>query len=116
MIMRLMEQLYSGTSSVSYKGIYFPVREIEYASPIDFRTSVHISIDIPGYFGLEPSYVSVSYEKTKSWSMTDAKARENACFRLATHFVKEILPKIDFKLNTIIHNEEIEKILDVLDG
>ena len=115
MIMRLVEQLYSGVSSVSYKGIYFPVREIEYASPIDFRTSVHISIDIPSYFGLEANYVSVSYEKTKSWAMTDAKARENACFRLATHFVKEILPKIDFKMNTIIHNEEVEKILDVLD-
>ena len=115
MIMRLMEQLYSGTSSVSYKGIYFPVREIEYASPIDFRSSVQISIDIPSYFGFEINFVSVAYEKTKSWAMTDAKARENACFRLATHFVKEVLPKIDFKLNTIIHNEEVEKILDVLD-
>ena len=115
MIMRLMEQLYSGVSSVSYKGIYFPVREIEYASPIDFRTSVHISIDIPGYFGLETNYVSVAYEKTKDWAMTDAKARENACFRLATHFVKEVLPKIDFKLNTIMHNEEIENILEVLE-
>ena len=115
MIMRLMEQLYSGVSSVCYKGIYFPVREIEYASPIDFRTSVHISIDIPGYFGLEANYVSVSYEKTKDWAMTDAKARENACFRLATHFVKEVLPKIDFKLNTIMHNEEIENILEVLE-
>ena len=115
MIMRLMEQLYSGTSSVCYKGIYFPVREIEYASPIDFRTSAHIRIDIPSYFGLKSNYVSVAYEKTKSWAMTDAKARENACFRLATHFVKEILPKIDFKLNTIIHNEEVEKILDVLE-
>jgi hypothetical protein len=52
---------------------------------------------------------------TKSWAMTDAKTRENACFRLATCFVKEILPKIDFKLNTIIHNEEVEEILDVLD-
>ena len=60
MIMRLVEQLYSGVSSVSYKGIYFPVREIEYASPIDFRSSVHISIDIPGYFGLEANYVSES--------------------------------------------------------
>ena len=110
-----MEQLYSGTSSVSYKGIYFPVREIEYASPIDFRSSVQISIDIPSYFGFEINFVSVAYEKTKSWAMTDAKARENACFRLATHFVKEVLPKIDFKLNTIIHNEEVEKILDVLD-
>lgn len=115
MIMRLMEQLYSGTSSVSYKGIYFPVRELEYASPIDFKSSKHICIDIPGYFGLETNYVSVTYEMSKSWAMTDAKARENACFRLATHFVKEILPKIDFKLNTIIHNEEVEKILDVLD-
>ena len=116
MIMRLMEQLYSGTSSVSYKGIYFPVREIEYASPIDFKSSKHISIDIPKYFGLKENFVSVAYDVTNSWAMTDAKARENACFRLATHFVKEILPKIDFKLNTIIHNEEIEKILDVLDG
>lgn len=116
MIMRLMEQLYSGVSSVSYKGIYFPVREMEYASPMDFRTLKHICIDIPSYFGLKMNYISVSYEMTKSWAMTDAKARENACFRLATSFVKEILPKIDFKLNTIMHNEEVEEILDVLDG
>lgn len=114
--MRLVEQLYSGTSSISYKGIYFPVRELEYASPIDFKTSMQICIDIPSCFGLKTNFVSVAYEKTKSWAMTDAKARENACFRLATHFVKEILPKIDFKLNTIIHNEEVEEILDVLDG
>ena len=115
MIMRLMEQLYSGTSSVCYKGIYFPVRELEYASPIDFTSSKNICIDIPGYFGLETNYVSVTYEISKSWAMTDAKARENACFRLATHFVKEVLPKIDFKLNTNMHNEEIDKILEVLD-
>lgn len=115
MIMRLMEQLYSGTSSVSYKGIYFPVKEEEYASPIDFKFSKYIRIDIPSRFGLERNYVYVTYEMTKSWAMTDAKARENACFRLATHFVKEILPKIDFKLNTIMHNEEIDKILEVLD-
>lgn len=115
MIMRLVEQLYSGVSSISYKGIYFPVREIEYASPIDMTSSKHISIDIPKYFGLKENFVSVAYEMTNSWAMTDAKARENACFRLATHFVKEILPKIDFKLNTIIHNEEIENILEVLD-
>lgn len=108
MIMRLMEQLYSGASSISYNGIYFTVRELEYASPIDFRTSKCICIDIPKSFGLETNYVSVAYEMTKS-------SRENACFRLATHFVKEILPKIDFKLNTIIHNEEIDKILEVLD-
>ena len=115
MIMRLMEQLYSGVNSVSYKGIYFPVRELEYESPMDFRSMKHICIDIPKYFGLETNGVSVTYEMTKSWAMTDAKARENACFRLATHFVKEILPKIDFKLNTIMHNEEVERILDVLD-
>lgn len=115
MILRLVEQLYSGTSSISYKGIYFPVREIEYASPIDLTSSKHICIDIPRCFGLETNYVSIAYEMTNSWAMTDAKARENACFRLATHFVKEILPKIDFKINAIIHNEEIEEILDVLD-
>lgn len=119
MIMQLMEQLYSGTSSVSYKGIYFPVREIKRSSPVDFTSSKYIFIDIPRCFGLKESFVSVAYEvayaKTKSCTMTDAKARENACFRLATHFVKEVLPKIDFKLNTIIHNEEVEEILEVLD-
>lgn len=115
MIMRLMEQLYSGVSSVSYKGIYFPVRELEYASPMEYKTMKHICIDIPKYLDVGANGVSATYEMTKSWAMTDAKARENACFRLATHFVKEILPKIDFKLNTIIHNEEVEEILDVLD-
>lgn len=108
MIMRLMEQLYSGTSSVSYKGIYFPVRELEYASPIDLKSSKYICIDIPKSFGLEIDYVSAAYEITKG-------SRKNACFRLATYFVKEILPKIDFKLNTIIHNEEVEEILEVLE-
>lgn len=108
MIMRLMEQLYSGASSVSYNGVYFPVRELEYAAPIDFKSSKYISIDIPKSLGLETDYVSVAYGITKG-------SRKNACFRLATYFVKEILPKIDFKLNTIIHNEEVERIIDVLD-
>ena len=107
-IMRLTEQLYSRASSISYRGIYFPVREEEYASPIDFKSSKYICIDIPKSFGLEIDYVSAAYEITKG-------SRKNACFRLATHFVKEILPKIDFKLNTIMHNEEIEEILDVLE-
>ena len=108
MIKRLMEQLYSGTSSISYKGIYFQVKDLEYASPIDSKYSKYIYIDIPKSLGLETDYVSVAYEKTKS-------SRKTACFRLATYFVKEILPKIDFKLKNIMHNEEIDKILEVLD-
>lgn len=114
-IMRLTEQLYSRASSICYRGIYFPVREIEYASPMDFKTSVHICIDIPGCFGLETNYVSVAYEKIKSWAMTDAKARENACFRLATSFVNEVLPKLDYEIEKELHNRKIEEILDVLD-
>ena len=106
MIKRLMEQLYFGTSSISYNGIYFTVRDLEYASPIDFKSSKYICIDIPKSLGLETDYVSSAFGRGY---------RKRACFRLATYFVKEILPKIDFKLNTIMHNEEIDKILEVLD-
>lgn len=41
--------------------------------------------------------------------------RKKGCYALAHRFVKEILPKIDFKLNTIMHNEEVEEILEVLE-
>lgn len=114
-IMSLTEQLYSGTSSVRYRGIYFPVREDEYSRVMDFTSVKYICIDIPKYLGLRQDYYTISYEILPDRASTNAKARENACFRLAAHFVKEVLPKIDFKLNTIIHNEEIEEILDVLD-
>ena len=48
-------------------------------------------------------------------AMTNAKVREKACFKLATWFVEGVLPKIDFKINAIMHNREVEEILDVLD-
>ena len=115
MILRLVEQLYSGTSSVCYKGIYFPVKEEEYIRPTEFRSVKYISIEIPKFIGLKSDHLFISYEVLPDRASTNAKARENACFRLATHFVKEILPKIDFKLNTIMHNEEIDKILEVLE-
>ena len=115
MIMRLMEQLYSGTSSVSYRGLSFTVREDEYTRPMDFSSVKFISIDIPKNIGLKQDYYSISYEILTDRASTNAKVRENACFRLATHFVKEVLPKIDFKINAIMHNREVEEILDVLD-
>lgn len=54
------------------------------------------------------------------WRLADSRTeaidmRKKACYRLAKEFVYKVLPKIDFKLNTIRHNEEIDKILDVLE-
>jgi len=115
MIMMLTEQLYSGTSSVSYKGIYFPVKEEEYIRPMEFRSVKYIRIEIPKFISLNTDYLLISYEMLPDSAMTNAKVREKACFKLATWFVEGVLPKIDFKLNTIMHNKEVEDILEVLE-
>lgn len=114
-IMRLTEQLYSRASSISYRGIYFPVREEEYSRPMDFSSVKYISIAIPEFIGLKQKCYSITYEMLPERTCTNAKVRENACFRLATSFVNEVLPKLDFKINAIMHNREVEEILDVLD-
>lgn len=115
MIMRLTEQLYSRASSISYRGIYFPVREEEYSRPMDFSSVKYISIAIPEFIGLKQNCYSITYEMLPERASTNAKARENACFRLATHFVKEVLPKLDYEIEKELHNRKIEEILDVLD-
>ena len=113
--MRLTELLYSGTSYVSYRGIHFPVREEEYSRPMDFSSVKFISIAVPDFIGLKQNCYSITYEMLPERASTNAKMRENACFRLATSFVNEVLPKLDYEIEKELHNRKIEEILDVLD-
>ena len=114
-IINLTEYLCRGEKEIQYKGIVFPVHEMKYESPFDFSKTVRIGIDIPTYLNIEPNGgIHIAYDVTNG-EMSTYMSRVLACQKLANYFVKNILPKIDHQLNTMIHNENVEKILDILD-
>lgn len=113
-IINLTEYLCRGEKEIQYKGIVFPVQETEY-SLFTLGKMIRIGIEIPRYLNIEPNGgIHTTYEVTDGERST-YMSRLLACQKLANYFVKNILPKIDHQLNTIIHNENVEKILEVLD-
>jgi hypothetical protein len=97
-----------------YKGIIFPINHLEYDNPIEFAKIHRISIEIPRHLGLKDQCVYISYE-VKLWDKYDCLQKHDACYRLAKQFVNDILPKIDYNINCQMHNDEVEKILEILD-
>ena len=114
-IQRLAELLIIGTPDIRYKNIVFPVQEIEYPDPVRFITIRRISIEIPRYLGITPSYLSTSFEVSFFNKRTDEMDRIQACLKMAENFVKEILPKVDYEIEKELYNRNIDEILEALD-
>lgn len=95
----------------------FIIQEQNFSSPMDMRelTVLRILCPMP-YMNDDERYISVTYEPDRLRREHDRDTRIEACVRLATHFVMDVLPKVDYEVKKEVTNYEVEKILEVLDG
>ena len=116
-IEELAHRIFSKEEYFLYKGMKFGIQEMDYANPMDFTSFTRISVILPKYFQWDtPFSCGVSYDSTYTkGSRTTYLNRCKACVELATHFVMDVLPKVDFELKKEVNNYEVEKILEVLE-
>ena len=114
MIEKLAHRIFSKEDYFLYKGMQFNIEELSFSSPIDMRelTVLRILCPMPDY---STRYINVTYEPDRFHREHDRDTRIEACVRLATRFVMDVLPKVDFELKKEVTNYEIDKILEVLD-
>lgn len=127
LIEKLAHRIFSnekGFLYISYKGIRFVIQEQNYSSPTDMRELTVLRMYPDNVLQIRPRSmydskfddelsISVSYEPDRLRRGSDT--RIEACVRLATHFVMDVLPKVDFEMKKEVNNYEVEKILEVLD-
>lgn len=115
-IEELAHRIFSKEEYFLYKGMKFLIQETNYSSPMDMRelTVLRILCPMP-YMNDDERYISVTYENDRLHSEHDRDTRIEACVRLATHFVMDVLPKVDYDLKKELTNYEIDNILSVLD-
>lgn len=115
-IEELAHRIFYKYESFLYKGKKFLIQEANYSSPMDMRelTVLRILCPMP-YMNDDERYISVTYEPDRLHSEHDRDTRTEACVRLATNFVMDVLPKVDYDLKKELTNYEVEKILEVLE-
>ena len=95
------------------EGHRFAVMEAEFSNVMTFTKMRMISIMPAGFTNMEA--LSVTYDPDFWGRRVDMERRVKACLQLATNFVDDMLPKVDYRLKAELHNEEIENILEVLE-
>ena len=115
-IEELAHMIFYKYESFLYKGKKFLIQETNYSSPMDMRefTVLRILCPMP-YMNDDERYISVTYEPDRLHREHERDTRIEACFRLATHFVMDVLPKVDYEVKKEVSNYEVEKILEVLE-
>lgn len=103
-------------ATIRYNDVPFEVKEI---SGADMTTGDYInsmSIEVPRNI-MKEGGLSVAWRIGYGHSRTDdIDLRKRACYELAHRFVEEVLPKVDFEIEKVVYNRNIDKILSVLDG
>lgn len=116
MIRDLSRKIFSRKEYFLYKGIKFIIQENKFSNPMDMRELVVLRILCPvPYMKDAERYINVTYEPDWRSRANEIDMRTEACERLATHFVMDVLPKVDFEMKKEITNYEVEKILEVLE-
>ena len=96
-----------------YKDTRFNCYYHDYASPIDMQHNARIEILVPPELHIPNCHVVIQYEI--STTRTEYLAnRTSASCKLADYFVEEILPKVDFSLEKIKYERDVDRILSVL--
>lgn len=101
-----------------YKGMKFIIQEQNFSSPMDMRELTVLRIRPRSMYDVtfnDEMCISVTYEPDRLRREHDRDTRIEACVRLATHFVMDVLPKVDFEMKKEVNNYEVEKILEVLE-
>lgn len=111
----LTDALFKGKPYFIYERYRFQLEDYEYASPVDMREFRRIGIFPPPEltYAITPTWTT--YEVLRNMDMTESYGRMIACDRLAHEFVYKMLPEIDRKIRILVSNEEVEKILSVLE-
>ena len=111
----LTAELFKGKPYFIYERYRFVIDDYEYASPVDMRAFRRIGILPPPELTYVINPTWATYEVLRNMDMTESYGRLIACERLAHDFVYKTLPEIDRKIRILTSNEEVEKILSVLD-
>lgn len=99
--------------TIKYNDVTFNVTEGFCADRFTGDYNHRIYIEVPSNI-MQSGYITVAW---KSGTRTEeVDLRKRACNQLARKFVTEVLPKVDFELKRIVYNDNIDKILSVLDG
>lgn len=108
-------ELFKGEPYFIYERYRFEIKDYEYASPVDMREFRRIGILPPPElrYAITPTWTT--YEVLRNMDMTESYGRMVACDKLAGEFVYKMLPEIDRKIRILVSNEEVEKILSVLE-
>ena len=111
----LTEALFKGKPYFIYERYRFQLEDYEYASPVDMREFRRIGILPPPELTYVITPTWTMYEVLRNMDMTESYGRMIACDKLAHEFVYKMLPEIDRKIRILVSNEEVEKILSVLE-
>lgn len=99
-------------ATISYNGVPFEVLEASGADIVSGEYINRIFIDVPRTI-MKEGGLQVSWRTGNS--RTEAvDLRKRACYDLAKMFVTEVLPKVDFEIEKVVYEHNIDKILSVL--
>ncbi len=101
-------------SDILYNDIRFKVCEYHGADVSSGNYINRITIEIPRNIDEDNRYVHVAWQQGYNRS-SEVDNRRRACYEISRTFVKEVLPKVDFKIKKEVYNNEIDRILSVLD-
>lgn len=111
----LTDAIFRGKPYFIYDRYRFKIEDYEYASPVDMREFRRLGILPPPELMNSLTQTWATYEVLRNMDMTESYWRMVACDRLAWEFVYKMLPEIDRRTRILMSNDEIEKVLDVLD-
>ena len=99
-------------ATIRYNDVPFEVLEASGADIVSGEYINRIFIDVPRNI-MKEGGLQVSWRTGNS--RTEAvDLRKRACYDLAKMFVTEVLPKVDFELEKVVYEHNIDKILSVL--
>lgn len=95
------------------EGHKFLVSESEFSNVMTLTKTRRLSIRSCDFPNL--GILNVMYEPD-FWNRTDdSDSRIEACYKLASTFIKDMLPKVDYRFKAQVHNDGIEEILEALE-
>lgn len=99
-------------ATMCYNDVLFEVREVSGADIVSGEYINRIFIEVPRNI-MKEGGLQVSWRTGNS--RTEAvDLRKRACYDLAKMFVTEVLPKVDFEIEKVVYEHNIDKILSVL--
>lgn len=96
-----------------YKGHTFNCYYRDYASPVDMMNYEKLEIVLPPELHMSNFHIGTQYDISTTRTQCIAN-KTSAAWKLAEYFVEEILPKVDFELEKIKYERDIDNMLSVL--